>query len=132
MVKVRSSRRVAGLKPSDYDHEIGLVEHNGAEDDSGSTSESASNTQRGSMTSRLVSFVEETEQERGQQQASGSRDGQQTARASPVQDVDAARHPALSRLDEDRSPSQLSLPYSAMQPSIEVQGKPDAGSRNHL
>ncbi|KAG8427804.1 hypothetical protein J3459_006339 [Metarhizium acridum] len=34
MVKVRSSRRVAGLKPGDYDHEIALVNHDGVDDDS--------------------------------------------------------------------------------------------------
>lgn len=28
-MKVRSSRRVIGLKPSDYDHEISLVNHDG-------------------------------------------------------------------------------------------------------
>ena len=128
MVKVRSSRRVAGLKPTDYDHEIDLVNHDGAEHDSASTSQSPADTQRGSTTSPLLSSVAETEQDQGQeqqqqQQASSSQDSHQSEHGSPEQD--AARHAAVSRQQEACLASQNPLPHPVMQPSIEIQGKPD-------
>lgn len=46
MVRVRSSRRVAGLKPGDYDHEIGLVDHDEADDASPSPPSFSVNTQQ--------------------------------------------------------------------------------------
>ncbi|KAG5983537.1 hypothetical protein E4U55_007943 [Claviceps digitariae] len=125
MVKVRSSRRVAGLKPIDYDHEIDLVNHDEAGHDSASTSHSAADIRHDSTTSPLLSSVSETEQDQGQnqqqllQQASSSQDSQQNQRASPEQDT--ARCATESRQQESCLASQDPLPHPAMQPSIEVQ-----------
>ncbi|KAG6041991.1 hypothetical protein E4U41_007510 [Claviceps citrina] len=121
MVKVRSSRRVAGLKPGDYDHEIGLINHDVVEHDSASTPQSSADTRCGTTTSRLVSFVEGTEPDQGQQ-ASSSQDGQdleQTPRVPDDQDV--AGHPVVSEQQEARLAYQVPLPHPEMQPSIEIQ-----------
>ncbi|KAG5952966.1 hypothetical protein E4U53_007356 [Claviceps sorghi] len=143
MVKVRSSRRVAGLKPIDFDHEIDLVNHDGAEPtehDSASTPPSAADTRRGSTTSPLLSSAAEAEHDQGgQQQTSSSADGQnsqggqgsqRSAHAFPQPDL--VPHAAVSQRQEAEAEaeagltSQPSLPHPAMRPSIEVQGKPDA------
>ncbi|QPH05727.1 hypothetical protein C2857_003705 [Epichloe festucae Fl1] len=118
MVKVRSSRRVAGLKPSDYDHEIGLVNHDGAEDDSTSTAESAAQARRGSTASRLVSLVEDSEQDEGQQ-ASISHNRQRDSHVLHGQNI--SPHPAASEQGRASLETGASLPHPAMQPSIEVQ-----------
>ncbi|KAG5999615.1 hypothetical protein E4U54_001755 [Claviceps lovelessii] len=142
MVKVRSSRRVAGLKPIDYDHEIDLVNHDGAEHDSASTSQSAADTGPASTTSPLLSSVAQTEQDQGQQQeqqqqqqqTSSSQDSRHGQHASPEQspDPDAARHAAVPRQQEACLASQDPLPHPAMQPSIQVQvATPDVFSDSH-
>ncbi|KAG5928988.1 hypothetical protein E4U42_007485 [Claviceps africana] len=135
MVKVRSSRRVAGLKPIDYDHEIDLVNHDGAEPtghDSASTPPSDVVTRRDSTTSPLLSSAAETEHDQGgQQQSSGSQesqdsqDNQQNAHHSPHQDV--VPRAAVSQRQEAEAgaevglASQNSLPHPVMQPHIQVQ-----------
>lgn len=121
MVKVRSSRRVAGLKPNDYDHEIGLVNDERVENIPDSATQSAADTRRASTASPLVSSAEESEQ--SQRQASGSSDPQENT--NPCHGQDDAPRPALSR-QETCLASQDPLPHPAMQPSIEVQGKPAA------
>ncbi|KAK2603692.1 hypothetical protein QQS21_004166 [Conoideocrella luteorostrata] len=105
MVKVRSSRRVGGLKPGDYDHEIGLVSHDETGDESPSTLASAVNTRRGSTTSRLVSLLNDGEQDVDAAAVATALQSQQDA---PGQDADGL---------EPRD----SLPHPSMQPSIEVQ-----------
>ncbi|KAG6038124.1 hypothetical protein E4U19_001046 [Claviceps sp. Clav32 group G5] len=116
MVKVRSSRRVAGLKPNDYDHEIGLVNDEGVENIPDSATQSAAETRRASTASPLVSSAEESEQ--SQRQASGSSDPQENTNLCHGQD--GTLRPALSR-QETCLASQDPLPHPAMQPSIEVQ-----------
>lgn len=123
MVKVRSSRRVAGLKPSDYDHEIGLVNHDGAEDDSTSTSESVAQARRGSTASRMVSLVEDSEQGQGQQ-ASISYNRQRDSHV--LHDQSISPNPATSKHERASLETGASLPHPTMQPSIEVQGRGDA------
>ncbi|KAJ6440302.1 meiotically up-regulated 65 protein [Purpureocillium lavendulum] len=66
MVRVRSSRRVPGLRPSDYDHEIGLVDNDEAGAEAAATAASRSSddvARRASSASQLASLAEETEHE---------------------------------------------------------------------
>lgn len=119
MVKVRSSRRAASLKPTDYDHEIGLVNHDEAENDSRSTlTESAVGTRRASTISRLVSLVGDGERDdAAQAEGSGTQDESvpQAQQNGTIADV--------SEQDENQLQPEESLPHPSMQPSIEVQGK---------
>lgn len=117
MVKVRSSRRVAGLKPGDYDHEIGLVNHDEADIDSRTILTSTADTCRGSTPSRLVSLVGDSEVEDASRVETSETDGigthsQQNGVTTEV-----------SEEEENRLQPEDSLPHASMQPSIEVQGK---------
>ncbi|KAL3960995.1 hypothetical protein ACCO45_006112 [Purpureocillium lilacinum] len=127
MVRVRSSRRVPGLRPSDYDHEIGLVNHDEAELVQGQSSDEA--TRGASTSSQLASLTEQTEQEQGLR--AGERAGSTSAEPQPS----SGDEPTLAeeQLQRDRSLPQeelqheASLPHPALRPSIEVQAPtPDA------
>jgi len=115
MVKVRSSRRVAGLKLTDYDHEIGLVNHDEVDGDSNTVLSSAAGTRSGSTTSRLVSLVGDSEVE-VEAQAEGTGTNENDAIERPNgNNADGSQEDQNSLQPED------TLPHSSMQPSIEVQ-----------
>jgi hypothetical protein len=116
MVKVRSSRRVAGLKLTDYDHEIGLVNHDEVDGDSNTVLSSAAGTRSGSTTSRLVSLVGDSEVE-VEAQAEGTGTNENDAIERPNgNNADGSQEDQNSLQPED------TLPHPSMQPSIEVQG----------
>jgi len=122
MVRARSSRRVPGLRPSDYDHEIGLVNHDEAELVQGQSSDEA--TRGASTSSQLASLTEPTEQEQGLR--ARERAGSTSAEPQPS----SGDEPTLAeeQLQRDRSLPQeelqheARLPHPALRPSIEVQG----------
>lgn len=119
MVKVRSSRRVAGLKPGDYDHEIGLVNHDGVDDDSHTVLTSDADTHRGSTTSRLISLAGDSGQEDEATRAEGSQANKNRIhdQQNSVVVVD------VSEESDNRLRPEDSLPQPSTQPSIEVHGK---------
>ncbi|KAH0593072.1 hypothetical protein MHUMG1_09073 [Metarhizium humberi] len=116
MVKVRSSRRVAGLKPGDYDHEIGLVNHDGVDDDSHTVLTSDVDTRRGSTTSRLISLAGDSGQEDEATRAQGSQANKNRIhdQQNSVVVVD------VSEESDNRLRPEDSLPQPSTQPSIEV------------
>ncbi|TWU72411.1 hypothetical protein ED733_002156 [Metarhizium rileyi] len=115
MVKVRSSRRVASLKPSDYNHEIDLVNHEELDGDSRTVLTPAADARRGSTTSRLVSLVGDSGQEDGSQ-AEGSR-------ANETSTLDQQNKAVVDTSDEDgnRLQPEESQYQVSTQPSIEIQ-----------
>ncbi|UNI20814.1 hypothetical protein JDV02_006867 [Purpureocillium takamizusanense] len=127
MVRVRTSRRVSGLRPSDYDHEIDLVNHDEAELVQAQSSDDA--TRGASTSSHLASIAGQTEQDQGLQ--AGERTGN-TSTATQQSSRDELTL-AEEQLQRDRSlpteelQHEASLPHPALRPSIEVQAPtPDA------
>lgn len=116
MLKVRSSRRAATLKPTDYDHEITLVDHDGlsASPANGYREETID---RISTESRLLPSVGEEENEHGE--GEGEDRGQQSDRSRVDErdnDIRVQERPAEELQHEQE------LPHAALRPSIEVQG----------
>lgn len=105
MLRVRSSRRVATLKPTDYDHEIVLVDHDGAA--GRPRSDAGENMRRVSTESRLLPSVgEEPEEEQSQ--------------PSPrPEDPEEAR---IQERPAEELQYEQETPHPALRPSIEIQG----------
>lgn len=106
MLKVRSSRRAAGLKPTDYDHEIILVDHDGAAGRSRHQGEN--DIRRVSTESRLLPSVGEDPE--------GEPSPQPSPRPEHHEEARMQERPAHELQHEQ------DLPHSAMRPSIEIQG----------
>ncbi|KYK60481.1 meiotically up-regulated 65 protein [Drechmeria coniospora] len=132
MVKVRSSRRVTGLRPSDYDHEIGLVNHDEPVSPTSPTAQSSSaGTQNTSPESQSALLVHDAGRERPTPRIQGDQ-------PRPVSGGQHNRTGSPGRIDEeDReadslscggAPHEAALPQPALRPSIEVQ----APSAEHL
>lgn len=103
MLKVTRSRRVAGLKPSDYDHEIATVDHEGLSPSPSPDPESTANFSRVSTTARLL---RDDEGEQGESSTAAPRDDNVQIQERPAEEL---RH-------------EQELPHEALRPSIEVQG----------
>ncbi|PHH62212.1 hypothetical protein CDD81_7339 [Ophiocordyceps australis] len=106
MLRVRSSRRAVALKPSDYDHEIGLVNHDEAPMPSPPTPAPDASRQ---STSRLLSMTSD-----GQEQRDDDDDANTQARRRRS-DARGRRSPMI---EVEHQPS---LPDAVVQPSIEIQ-----------
>ena len=110
MLKVQSSRRAAGLKPTDYDHEISLVDHDGARVRRGDGAGNA-RFDRVSTESPLLQPV--------------GAEGQPSSRSSPrLEESENGAH--IQERPTGELERQEELPYPALRPSIEIQGTPDA------
>ena len=112
MLRVRTSRRAAGLRPTDYDHEIVLVDHDGS---SRSRTQEAQEVDiaRVSTESRLLPSVGEADE-------SGADEGRasdQNRSEYQEQDMRVQERPA-QELEQEQE-----LPHAALRPSIEVQGQ---------
>ena len=119
MLRVRSHGRVTGLKPTDYDHEIGLVNHEEAQ--SPTLLSSDADTRRASTTSRLISLAETEHEDAGERGGGASGPGEPETSGTES-------GPQNDQQQRERPPEELeheaSLPHPAMRPSIEVQGMP--------
>ncbi|KAM5352544.1 hypothetical protein ACJ41O_005266 [Fusarium nematophilum] len=127
MLRVKSSRRPAVLKPGDYDHEIDLVDHDAARTPAESITPEPTNMTRCSTSSRLLALDDEDEEADRQQQngQNGQHQGQHkkkqddghltTQDDSQTEDGNEV-HPSSLRL-----PDGEDLPHPRMRPSIEVQ-----------
>ncbi|PNY26192.1 Uncharacterized protein TCAP_03873, partial [Tolypocladium capitatum] len=120
MLRVRRSRPVAGLKPSDYDHEIGLVNHDEATSPTTLLSSDAG-MRRASTTSALISLAETEQDDAGERGgdrgpvASGSGEpGMSGTHSGPHDDEPRPEQPP------EELEHEASLPRSAPRPSIEV------------
>lgn len=130
MLRVKSSRRPAGLKPTDYDHEIALVDHDAAATPTGSVTPEPHNITRYSTTSRLLDLEEEHEEE--QQENCGEQDGAPRKPSSNTLNAHTNEHDGSHTEGESQThPSsnhiengQPSTPPQT-RPSIEVQGQYD-------
>lgn len=104
MLRVRSSRRAAGLKPSDFDHNIEIVDHDEIENN-GTVSPGETPMERVTTDSRLLP----------------TENGSQTP--SPRLGNDA-ESPRMQERPANELEAELDLPQAAMRPSIEIQGRP--------
>lgn len=104
MIKVHSSRRAAGLKPTDYDHEIALVDHDGlpvrTERDQGGSI---------STQSRLLPSAGD-ESKPTSRPSSEPGDSETRLQERPARELEGEEE----------------LPHPALRPSIEVQGTHDS------
>lgn len=106
MLRVRSSRRAAGLKPTDYDHEIVLVDHDGAA--GRPRNERGDDMRRVSTESRLLPSVGEDPE------------GEPSPQPSPrPEDPEEAR---MQERPAEELQHEQELPHAVMRPSIEIQG----------
>ena len=111
MVRVRTSRRVAGLKPGDYDHEIVIVDRDGAlgrpgeERDQGASA--GAGMERISTEQRLLAAIGEE----------GS-----AAPSTPTSPQPEDQESRLEQRPSRGQDDQQDLPQPALRPSIEVQG----------
>ncbi|KJZ76277.1 hypothetical protein HIM_04359 [Hirsutella minnesotensis 3608] len=96
MLRVRSSRRAAGLKPSDYDHEIGLVNHDEAQSLSHLSQDAASGEV--SSATRLVTPAIDTQP--------GETDSSPTAENRQAPEQQRAEQAGRDGHDVDNSPEQ--------------------------
>jgi hypothetical protein len=129
MPRVKSSRRPAGLKSTDYDHEIALVDHDAAATPTGSVTPEPHNITRYSTTSRLLDLEEEHEEEQ-QQNRDGQDGGHKDPSSNTPNNAQANEHddshtegetetrPSSNRVEN----GQPSTPTQT-RPSIEVQGQ---------
>lgn len=109
MLRVSSSRRAAGLKPTDYDHEISLVDHDAARTPPlGPPTPEPTQMVRSTTTTRLLDLDEE-DQEQEDETSPNSDDTQ-------VQDGDRAQ-PTKTQAQNGEGQSS-----PVPRPSIEVQG----------
>ncbi|KAL6857711.1 hypothetical protein ACO1O0_005153 [Amphichorda felina] len=105
MLRVQSSRRAAGLKPTDYDHEISLVDHDGALVRGGDGVGNA-RFDRASTESPLLQPV--------------GVEGQPSSRSSPrPEESENGAH--IQERPTGELECQEELPYPALRPSIEIQ-----------
>lgn len=106
MLRVRSSRRAAGLKPGDYDHEIGLVDHDGAlaQRDDGAGD---SGFDRVATESPLLPLVE-------------AEDQPSSVPSPRPEESDTDAH--IQDCPTDELERQEELPQPALRPSVEIQG----------
>ncbi|KAG4287657.1 hypothetical protein FPRO06_05309 [Fusarium proliferatum] len=112
MLRVKSSRRPAGLKPTDYDHEIALVDHDAAATPTG-----------------LLDLGEEHEEE--QQENCGEQDGAPRKPSSNTLNAHTNEHDGSPTEGESQTHTssnhiengQPSMPPQT-RPSIEVQAEP--------
>lgn len=105
MPRVHTSRRVGGLKPTDFDHEIALVDHDGATDRGTVTPREGGDMERITTESQLLPNAQQPGQRSPQRpEAEGSTDGHIQERPS-------------GELQHEEE-----LPHEALRPSIEIQG----------
>lgn len=128
MLRVKSSRRPAGLKPTDYDHEIALVDHDAAATPTGSVTPEPTDMARYSTTSRLLGVEEEGEENQGQN-GNGQSGHQRDQSNKKPDDPSASGHDDShtedgneNRPSSSRVENEPALPPQA-RPSIEVQGQ---------
>ncbi|KAJ4133527.1 hypothetical protein NW768_005113 [Fusarium equiseti] len=136
MLRVKSLRRPAGLKPTDYDHEIDLVDHDAAATPTGSVTPEPNDMTRYSTTSRLLGVQEEDEEGQDRNRNGQNRDQQDQSNNKP-NDPPANGHDSHTEDGNDTPPSSnrvengQNLPPQA-RPSIEVQEPtPDAFHGDH-
>lgn len=94
MLRVRSSRRAAGLKPADYDHEIDLVDHDGTRNGEAPRSQMTAESQ-------LLPPVDED------------------AQPSPSERTEASAR--IQERPVDELANEQEIPHEALRPSIEIQ-----------
>ena len=94
---MRSSRRAAGLKPADYDHEIDLVDHDGTRNGEAPRSQMTAESQ-------LLPPVDED------------------AQPSPSERTEASAR--IQERPVDELANEQEIPHEALRPSIEIQGTP--------
>lgn len=112
-MKLRSSRRVVGLKPDDFDHEISLVDNDGTV--SPHNGHHFAQIDRTATNSNLLTPAQSTR--RGSSaRASGDESDVSSRRPSP----NASRDVILEHPEEQES--QRNLRPSPSQPSIEISG----------
>ncbi|KAM4057551.1 meiotically up-regulated 65 protein [Hirsutella rhossiliensis] len=113
MLRVRSSRRAVGLKPTDYDHEIGLVNH----DVTPRTLSPDTAPGGASPASRLISFARESGHA-----AATQAPGDGGASAEQSAEENGSRQDGRQGQDQGRAEAEheADLPPSAPRPSIEV------------
>lgn len=123
MPSFRSSRRVTGLKDSDYDHEISLVNH----DNRGSPStESLSRPPRASTASQLLRDDEDTTESHDAEQIAGrstehNTDQDASTSGHSVEPVQGQQSKAAGHRSAPTLEPQTTTATTA--PSIEVEGK---------
>lgn len=105
MPKVRSSRRAAGLKPTDYDHEISLVDHD--EYDGAASSGTAT--------------PPEVDMERINTESQLLSNAQQPGRQTPSLHEHEPDDPQFQERPAEEENQEL--PHDALRPSIEIQSK---------
>jgi hypothetical protein len=128
MLRVKSSRRPAVLKPTDYDHEIALVDHDAAATPTGSVTPEPNDITRYSTTSRLLGVEEEREE--SQEQDCNGQNGEHQDNSNKKPDNAPANghddshtengnevHPPSNHVEGEQG-----LPPQA-RPSIEIQGQ---------
>jgi hypothetical protein len=137
MLRVKSSRRPAVLKPTDYDHEIALVDHDAAATPTGSVTPEPNDITRYSTTSRLLGVEEEREE--SQEQDCNGQNGEHQDNSNKKPDNAPANghddshtengnevHPPSNHVEGEQG-----LPPQA-RPSIEIQEPtPDAFHGDH-
>ena len=106
MLKVSSSRRAAGLRPTDYDHEISLVDHDAARTPPETITPEPVNITRSSTTSRLLP---------------PNRDDQQRT-PTPTQE-DGQTEVGRDTVGDQARENEEEVHPPMVRPSIEVQGK---------
>lgn len=104
MPRVHTSRRVSGLRPTDYDHEIVLLDHDGAADQGARTPTDEGQILRVTTESQLLPNAQRPAQQ------SSSRPNDST------DNVDIQERPTEELAREQE------LPHEALRPSIEIQG----------
>jgi hypothetical protein len=129
MLRVKSLRRPAGLKPTDYDHEIALVDHDAAATPTGSVTPEPNDMTRYSTTSRLLGIDEEEGEENQEQNRNGQTGEQQDNSNKKPDDALANGHDDSHTEDgneihpsSNQDEGEQGLPPQA-RPSIEVQGQ---------
>ncbi|KAF5026318.1 hypothetical protein F66182_1582 [Fusarium sp. NRRL 66182] len=125
MLRVKSSRRPAGLKPTDYDHEIALVDHDSAATPTRSITPEPNSIARFSTTSRLLGLEEEEEQDYNYAGQNGDQLNRQNKKPD---DAQGATHDDSHTEDGNETQPSSScvenrqdLPHPMTRPSIEVQ-----------
>ena len=109
MLKVSSSRRTASLKPGDFDHEIGIVDHDGDAEEV-APSPDLTGMSRISTTAQLLPHAEEPGHD-------DSGEG-----PAPVADGDGNEGLQVQERPPEELQQEQELPHPALRPSIEVQG----------
>ncbi|KAF4466444.1 hypothetical protein FALBO_6685 [Fusarium albosuccineum] len=128
MLRAKSSRRPAGLKPSDYDHEIDLVDHDAARTPAESITPEPTNLLRSSTTSQLLHIDGEEEEGEGEEQRQNGQNGHHQNHQKKNNDEQGPRDDDSQTEDgnetqpsSSRVPNGEGLPHPMMRPSIEVQ-----------